>query len=94
MERSREVKDYIEKHRQLFWYSPQDSRETVSDELLVETMINYGSLKDIRHLFEIMGLQNVATVFRQMTGRKKLNIYPELRHYFELYFDRYAPRNS
>ena len=94
MERSREIKDYIGKHSQLFWYSPHDKRDTVSDELLVETIINYGNMKDVRHLFEIMGLQNVATVFRQMTDRKKLNIYPELRHYFELYFDRYAPRNS
>lgn len=36
-----------------------------------------------------MGLQNVTTIFRQMTDRKRLNIYPELRNYFELYFNKW-----
>ncbi|MDR1937618.1 MAG: hypothetical protein LBQ73_03845 [Tannerellaceae bacterium] len=92
--RTQAVKDYIKEHQELFWYSPDDKSETVSDELLLETIINYGSLNDIQHLFEIIGLQNAASIFRQMTGRKRLNIYPELRNYFELYFDRYAPGNS
>jgi len=92
--RTEAVKDFIREHQALFWYSPEDKCETVSDELLVETMINYGTLKDIHVLVQIMGLQNVAAVFRGMTGRKILNIYPELRHYFELYFNKYAPRNS
>jgi hypothetical protein len=91
--RTQAVKDFIREHHALFWYSPEDKCETVSDELLVETILNYGSLEDIRKLFDVMGLQNVSAIFRQMqmTGRKKLNIYPELRNYFELYFNKYAP---
>jgi len=92
--RTQAVKDFIRKHEALFWYSPEDKTETVTDELLVETIINYGTLDSIRQLFETLGLQNAATIFRQMTGRKALNIYPELRIFFELYFDKYAPRNS
>jgi hypothetical protein len=88
--RTQTVKDYIKDHQALFWYSPGDKSETVTDELLVETIINYGTLKDIQDLFQIMGLQNTAAIFRQMTGRKRLNIYPELRNYFELYFNKYA----
>jgi hypothetical protein len=88
--RTQALKDFIQQHQTLFWYSPGDKRETVNDELLVETIINYGTLNDIRDLFQIMGLQNVATIFRQMTGRKRLNIYPELRNYFDLYFNKYA----
>lgn len=92
--RAQAVKDYIKKHRELFWYSPDERSETVSDELLVETIINYGTLRDIEELFHVMGLENVAAIFRQMTGRKAFNIYPELRNYFELYFNKYVPRNS
>ncbi|GHT00604.1 hypothetical protein FACS189421_12820 [Bacteroidia bacterium] len=88
--RTQALKDFIQQHQVLFWYSPGDKSETVNDELLVETIINYGTLNDIRDLFQIMGLQNVATIFRQMTGRKRLNIYPELRNYFDLYFNKYA----
>jgi hypothetical protein len=88
--RTQAVKDFIQEHQALFWYSPDNKCETVSDELLVETIINYGTMQDIRTLFAVMGLQNVATIFRQMAGRKGLNIYPELRNYFELYFNKYA----
>jgi len=92
--RTQALKDFIRKHEALFWYSPEDKTETVTDDLLVETIINYGTLDTIHQLFEIVGLQNTATIFRRMTGRKSLNIYPELRNFFELYFDKYAPRNS
>jgi hypothetical protein len=92
--RTKVVKDYIRKHQALFWYSPGEKDNTVSDELLVETIINYGTLEDIRELFRVMGLENVASIFRRMTGRKALNIYPELRNYFDLYFNKYVPRNS
>ena len=92
--RTQAIKDFIRKHEALFWYSPEDKTETVSDELLVETIINYGTLDSIHQLFETFGLQNTASIFRNMTGRKALNIYPELRNFFDLYFDKYAPRNS
>ena len=84
------VKNFIQKHQELFWYSPEDKRETVSDELLVETILNYGSIQDIKELFSIMGLSAVASIFREMKGRKKLNIYPEISNYFELYFNKHV----
>ena len=88
--RTQAVKDYIQEHQALFWYSPEDKKETVSDELLVETLINYGTWEDIHKLFDVMGIKTVAAIFREMKGRKSLNIYPELRNYFELYFNKYA----
>jgi Cys-tRNA synthase (O-phospho-L-seryl-tRNA:Cys-tRNA synthase) len=96
MERTQAIKDFIREHKALFWYSPGDKGETVSDELLVESVLNYGNMDDVRKLFEIMSIYTVAAIFRQMmeTGRKRLNYFPEVSNYFELYFDKYAPRNS
>ena len=88
--RNQEVKKFIDDHQYLFWYSPAPKNETVSDELLVETMLNYGSLMEIRELFEVVGLRKVATVFWGMTGRKKLNYFPEIHNYFDMYFKKYA----
>jgi hypothetical protein len=88
--RSPEVKKFIDDHQHLFWYSPAPKSETVSDELLVETLLNYGTLSEVHDLFEIVGLQKVASIFGGMTGRKKLNYYPEIHNYFEMYFKRYA----
>ena len=88
--RSPEVKKFIDDHQHLFWYSPAPKSETVSDELLVETLLNYGTLEEVRELFNIIGLQKVATIFWKMTGRKKLNYFPEIHNYFNLYFKKYA----
>ncbi|MCL2650505.1 MAG: hypothetical protein FWD60_05685 [Candidatus Azobacteroides sp.] len=90
MERTPETKKFIEDHQELFWYSPAPKSEMVSDELLVETILNYGTMGDVQKMFYVIGISRVAAIFRSMTGRKKLNIYPELYNYFNLYFDKYA----
>ena len=36
--RTPELKAYIRKHNALFWYIPQEKKEEVSDELLIETI--------------------------------------------------------
>jgi len=88
--RSEALKAYIRKRGELFWYSPEDKGETVSDELLVEHILNYGTMEDVQELFRVMGLQRVAEVFRGMTGRKVLNFFPEIWNFFNLVFTRYA----
>jgi len=88
--RTPEVKKFIDDHQHLFWYSPAPKSETVSDELLVETLLNYGNLEQVRDLFKVVGLKKVAKIFWGMTGRKELNYYPEIHNYFDLYFKKYA----
>ena len=88
--RSEALKQYIRDRGTLFWYSPGDKGETVSDELLVEHILNYGTMDDVRELFRIMGLRQVAAIFHGMTGRKKMNFFPEIWNYFDLFFGRYA----
>jgi hypothetical protein len=89
--RSEALKDFIREHTVLFWYSPDDKTEAVSDELLVETILNYGDMDAVRKLLELMGIQKAAAIFRSMTGRKQMNYFPEIWNFFNLYFNRYAP---
>ena len=88
--RSEQLKQYIRDHGALSWYSPDDKGETVSDELLVEHILNYGTMDDVRDLFRLMGLKRVAEVFRSMTERKRLNFFPEIWNFFDLLFVRHA----
>jgi hypothetical protein len=90
MERSQALKDFIEAHGALFWYTPPPKGDNVTDELLVESVLNYGSMEDIKELFRLAGLKQTAAVFKNMTGRKQLNFYPEIWNYFNLFFLRYA----
>lgn len=87
---SPEVKAFIRQHSSLFWYTPEDKKEDIGPELLVETILNYGTLDDVRNLFKVFGIKETARVFFDAEGRKKLNYYPEVYNFFSLYFKKYA----
>jgi len=91
--RSPELKKYIDDRADLFWYSPTPKCETVSDELLIETILNYGSMDDVRDLFKIMNIKDVATIFFNSINkseRRKGNFNEIIINYFTLYFNKYA----
>jgi len=92
--RSPILKQYINKHRNLFWYTPEDKKEDVSDDFLVETILNYGTMEDVKELFKIMGIKNAAKVFFSANGRMKNNYYPEIYNLFNLVFSRHAQGNT
>jgi len=87
---SPEVKAFIRQHSSLFWYTPEDKKEDIGPELLVETILNYGTLDDVRSLFKVLGIKETAKIFFSAEGRKKLNYYPEVYNFFSLYFKKYA----
>jgi hypothetical protein len=91
---SSEIKAFIRRHSALFWYTPEDKKEAISEEFLVETILNYGDLNDINDLIKIMGISNLAKVFFSAEGRKKLNYYPEIYNFFNLVFNKYVPQHS
>lgn len=35
----------IDKHKSLFWYTPENEKQNISDELLVEHILNNGTLE-------------------------------------------------
>lgn len=87
---SPEIKAFIRENSNLFWYTPQDKKEDIGPELLVETILNYGNLEQIQTLIRIMGIAEMSGIFFSATGRKKLNYYPEIYNYFTLFFTKYA----
>jgi hypothetical protein len=95
-ERSTELKQYILKHKSLFWYTPEDKKVDISSSQLVETILNYGDMDAVKQLFQLMGIENVANVFFtdvNMSERRKNNYYPEIYNFFNIIFTKYAQRN-
>lgn len=80
----------IEKHKNLFWYTPEEKKHSISDALLVERILNDGSLDDFRELMDTLGGKRVAEVFFSAKGRQKNNYYPEIYHFFSLVLKKYA----
>jgi len=89
-EYSPELKEFIRRNSHLFWYTPEDKKEQVSPELLVETILNYGDLNEIKMLIHLIGIRDISKIFFNATGRKKLNYYPEIYNFFSLVFSKYA----
>ena len=87
---SPELKAFIRQNSSLFWYTPDNKKEEISPEFLVETILNYGSLDDVKTLLKLMGTNEVAKIFFSAEGRKKMNYYPEVYNFFSLFFKRNA----
>ena len=87
-------KSFIEKHKALFWYTPEEKKKDISDSLLVETILNEGTMQDVRDLYNVLTIQRVARVFFSAKGRQINNYYPEIYHYFSLVLDKYKPNRD
>lgn len=86
-----QFKQFIRKNSSLWWWVPDDKKEHLSLNSVVEAILNYGSIADIKELFEIVGLKTVAEVFYEATNnRQRSNYSPEIENFFKLYFERHA----
>lgn len=90
MQNSPELKQFIKENASLFWYIPESEKEQMSHEVLVEFILNYGNAKSVKKLLDILGIDYVAAIFYKLTERKRVNFFPPVVHYFNLYFKRYA----
>jgi len=87
---SLEVKEFIRQHSSLFWYIPEDKKEDISEDVLMEFILNYGNIDDIKKLIKILGIQKTAKTFFAAKGRRKFNYYPEIYNFFYIYFKKNA----
>lgn len=80
----------IDKNKNLFWYTPESEKQKISDALLVERILNDGTLDDYRELVKVLGGKRVAEVFFSAKGRQKVNYYSEIYHFFSLVLKKYV----
>jgi hypothetical protein len=88
---------FVKKHKSLFWYTPEEKLNQISLAFLTETILNYGSLDDVRELFRLVGVKNVAHVFFESirkSKRRQNNYFPDVENFFSLYFKKYVPGNT
>ncbi len=90
----KKIKNFIKEHSSLFWYTPEDKKKDIDEDLLLETILNYGSLENSLQLINIMGEEYVLNKLANIKGRKKNNYYPEIYNFFMLYLKNHVQRNS
>ena len=82
--------DFVKKRKHLFWSTR--NYDGLSSEAVVEGILNYGDWEDVQKLIRLMGIEEVARIFRKqmVTGRQKGNYKKLARNYFTLYFNKHA----
>jgi len=90
---SPQVKSFIREHSNLFWYTPEDQKENISKEFLVETILNYGDIKAVKQLIILIGIEKTAHIFFDsihVSDRRKANYHELTINFFTLFFRQYA----
>ena len=88
------IKDFAKKHPYLIWWTTDFKQ--ITPEAVVEATLNYGDWDEVQELFAILSKEKVAEIFRKkskVSAMGRQNYLPEIKNYFNFYFDKYVPRN-
>jgi hypothetical protein len=85
------IHDFIKQRKHLIWYVR--NYDKLNAEAIVEATLNYGDWDDVQTLIKIMGIKEVAKIFRKKSKPSKMgrqNYRSDVIHYFNLYFKKHA----
>lgn len=85
------LKQFIIQRKYFVWWVKDPGK--LGPKSIVEATLNYGNWKDVQELISIMGINEVARIFRENSkpsaiGRQ--NYDKATKNYFNLYFNKYA----
>ena len=89
------IGDFVRKRKYLFWSTK--NYDGLSNEAVVEGILNYGDWDDVQELISLLGMKEVARVFRHKSTPDKFgrqNYRPEIIRYFNLFFNKHARQNA
>ncbi|OGH15199.1 MAG: hypothetical protein A3H50_00685 [Candidatus Levybacteria bacterium RIFCSPLOWO2_02_FULL_37_10] len=82
------IGDFVRKRKHLFWSTK--NYDGLSEGAIVEGVLNYGDMNDVKELISLLGIQKVSKIFNEQINRPRINYRPEIKNYFQLYFQKYA----
>lgn len=85
------IHEFIKKRKHLIWWVKD--HDSLKKESIVEATLNYGDWDDVQTLISILGIQEVARIFRERSKPSKIgrqNYNKKTKNYFSLYFDAHA----
>jgi len=82
------INDFIKRRPYLIWHT--ENFDNLSVDSIVEAVLNYGNWSDFKKMIKILGMKKTASIFRKRLKQKRCNYRPEIKNYFQLYFQKYA----
>ena len=67
-----------------------DDFKNLSEEAIVESVLNYGNFEDFSKMTSILGIKKTSRIFSVQSKKKRNNYSPKIINYFRLYFKKYA----
>lgn len=64
--------------------------DNLSDEAVVEAVLNFGDWEDVQKLFKIIGIKKAARIFKKQTSGQRSNYHDKTKNYFTHYFAHHA----
>jgi hypothetical protein len=79
--------DLVKSKPYLFW----DIKDVglLSEESIVEAILNRGDFDDFLKLIELMGIEKVAEIFYKQITRRRKNYSQKTENFFRLFFERH-----
>lgn len=82
------TQDIIVNKPYLAWYVKNP--RALSDESVLEHVLNYGNWDDVQTFIKVKGLKQTAEMFQVNANKERSNYFPEVKEYFSRYFIKYA----
>ena len=82
------ISNFIKERPYLVWGTR--NYYNLSEEAIVENVLNYGDIDDVKEMFSILGIKKSAIIFKKQISQKRNNYRPKIKNYFNLYFKKYA----
>ncbi|HLC94446.1 MAG TPA: hypothetical protein VJH96_02670 [Patescibacteria group bacterium] len=77
------VNSIIKNKPYLAWYVK--NADTLSEESVLEHVLNYGNWDDVQQFIKIKGKDKTAELFSKTLEKKRVNYFPAIRSYFSRY---------
>ena len=89
------IHEFIKERPYLVWYVKD--LDKLDESSIVEHVLNYGDWDDVQNMIQILGMEKTAEIFRRKSIGDKFgrqNYRPEIKNYFNLYFNKHATQHA
>jgi hypothetical protein len=76
---------------EIFWDIPKKSIENLSNESLLERLLNYGDMDQLRKI--VKNKKEFEKNYLKIRNKKRCNLFPEVINYIDLYLNKDAQRS-
>jgi hypothetical protein len=83
---TKSLESFIEKRKSLFWDINSKNLILLSQEAVVERILSFGNMTDVRELEVLLGKSGLRSSYKEISTKKRKNLRPETVNFFNIYF--------